>query len=448
MDYLDRKRRPHRWAGRGRALALAVGLTLLLLVLASAVFSIAGRSRDVASRSVTLHSLNESLRAATVVRAQVTFAAYLAANDAANGTNSKADIAVAVAEARRNLVDLRSSFANSDPTGLPDAETRTALGRFSTAAGRALDLAAGSRPSSSRIVVRSQLVPSFVVLRDRLTLQRDNALADVRTAGATLGRLGGLASFVIAFVLPTVTVLVYRQVTRRSRESVEIARSLALAQGRARRRQELLNRSLATIQDDFGTIEAADPDTRLAVVRRIGWDLDALKTVISGAGQLAFAATDLGQELQAVAASLRGEGARVSVSSAEGVAWADGPALETAVRYLVLEAEDMGARDAELGSSTRDGFVEIRVAHDGRALTPAVAALVFERAHDSERASVEAGAAPMRLLAAQELLEAMGGSLAHDLTDNRPAFLARLPRGRVVQPLVPAEAPKVTVAPA
>ena len=409
---LRRTERYRPWAGRGPALVLAIVLTLVLVLLASAVFSIAGRSRDVASRSVALHSFNESLRAATVVRAQVTFAAYLAENDSRFGTDSRAEIRVATREARRNLNELEATFSQTRSAGTLDEETRAALDRFTAAADRAIVVAASSQPARARTVVSGRLVPSFVVLRDRIVSLRDDALQDVRKAGSLLGRLGGLASFVIAFVLPTIAVLVYRQVMRRSRESTELARSLALERGRSQRRRQLLARSLGELQAGLAQVEAAGEDVRAPILRRLGWKVEALSTVITGTHRLAFADVELDGELVALAAELREAGIDVRVTTAEGVVWADPTALGAAVRNLALEAQSAGARRIELEARTAREHVEVRVAHDGAALTPALVSLVFERSNDDERTAVEAGAAPIGLLAAQNLIEAIGGSLA------------------------------------
>lgn len=67
-------------------------------------------------------------------------------------------------------------------------------------------------------------------------------------------------------------------------------------------------------------------------------------------------------------------------------------------------------------------------------------------AHDDERSAVEAGAAPLRLLAALELIEAMGGTLSHRTCSGGPEYVARLPRGGVLRVTVPSGAVRVSVA--
>jgi hypothetical protein len=269
-------------------------------------------------------------------------------------------------------------------------------------------------------------VPSFAALRDRLVSSRDRALTDVRRAGSLLGRLGGLASFVIAFVLPTVAVLVYRQITRRSRESIELATTLARERGRGKRRQQLLAQTLAQLHEEAMSVDALAAEARLPVIRRLGWDVEALMTVITGTRQLAFAEVNLAEELGALTRALREVGIDVGLA-AQGVAWTDPVVLRAAVRNLAVEAQDAGAERIELEASASGNHVEIALTHDGAALPATLASLVFERSHDAERAAVEVGAAPIRLLAAQKLIESTGGSLDHVAGPGAPTYLIRLP---------------------
>lgn len=428
-------RRSHRpLRGRASALALAAVLGLVLVLLASAVFSIAGRSRDVASRSVALHALNESLRAATSVRAQIAFAAYLHEADGVYGTDSKGAITASVREAQGSLAELDAA-SSTLPAQALDRETSAALARFTRDARRALRVISGGRPVDASSGVADQMVHSFSAAHERLASRRNDALADVKAAGSLLGRLGGLASFVIAFVLPTVAVLVYRQITRRTRESTHLATALARERGRADRRRKLLILRLTDMRRELAETEALASDPLPPAVSRLGWDLDALITVIGDRHLLAFAEVDLAAGLADVGEALQGAGVDVRLGTVSGAAWSDPRVLSSVLAQLVLEARASGAREVTLEAAPGSGErVAITVTHDGAALTPHVTALIFDRAHDAERASVEAGAAPIRLLAAQRSLEAMEGSLAPLPVPGRPGYVVHLPRpaGRAV----------------
>jgi hypothetical protein len=83
-----------------RALAITLVAGLGLLVLLGLVFSIARGSQQITSNATALHSADETLRTATVVRAQVGIATHLITIDDHFGTSSEEAIALSVSEAR------------------------------------------------------------------------------------------------------------------------------------------------------------------------------------------------------------------------------------------------------------------------------------------------------------------------------------------------------------
>ncbi len=265
-------------------------------------------------------------------------------------------------------------------------------------------------------------------------------------AGSLLGQLGRLASFVIAFVLPTVAVVVYRQIARRSRESISLATALARERGRTKRRRRMLALQLANLQRYLADIEEGAPDHGLAAARRLGWDLEALIAVTTDSRRLTFENVEFAVGQADLGDSPRSAGIDVHVEAAEGTAWGDPAGIATALRWLVLEAQEAGAGRIELSASDRGGRVHVTVVHDGAPLDPTVATLVFEKSHDDERAAAEGGAAPIRLLAAQELVESMGGLLSPTTGAGRPGFLADLQQAGEPPPLDSAQ--PTTAAPA
>lgn len=438
-SHADRGRvQPRPLRARRRALVLAAALGLALALLATAVFSIAARSRDVAAHSVRLHALNETLRAATVVRAQTSFAAYLAESDRVYGTRSKPAIRMAVLEARGNLAEVENALSAAPTSRAFDDDTRRAVVQFTAAAARTLARASSRSPIGSRLLVRDRLVPSFDTLRERLVSRRNTALQDVREAGSQLGRLGGLASFVIAFVLPTVAVLVYRQITTRSREAVELATALAGERGRSKRRRELLVRRLSELRLQLEAVEAHEAGERLPAIRRLRTDLDALLTVLAGVDRLAFEEVDLASELSDVVEAVRETGVDAVVDGADGIVWADPAVLGAVLRNLAAEAQALGARRVQLEAVATGESIAIVLDHDGAPLPPDIASVVFDRATVDDRAAAEGREAPVRLLAAVESVEAMGGSITPEVRAERTAYVVRLPRAGVHETVDPA----------
>ena len=101
---------------RALAVTLVSGLGLLLLI--GLVFSIANGSRQITTNATALHHADETLRAATVTRAQVGLAVHLAAVDQTFGTHSGEAIALSVSEVETALDDMMKGSAKLEAKSL------------------------------------------------------------------------------------------------------------------------------------------------------------------------------------------------------------------------------------------------------------------------------------------------------------------------------------------
>jgi len=137
-------------------------------------------------------------------------AAYATSVDSAFGSHSGPSIKTASREARRGLADLDTSV-DSLPRGreLGHASRQLDLRFTESAQARA----GADRGQSTAAAQRRYATAScrHLELPRPPRGSQDDSLSRVEEAGTLLGRLGGLASFVIAFVLPTGALLVYRR---------------------------------------------------------------------------------------------------------------------------------------------------------------------------------------------------------------------------------------------
>ena len=101
---------------RALVVTLVSGVALLLLIVL--VFSIANGSRQITTNATALHYADETLRAATVTRAQVGLAVYLSAVDQAFGTYSGTAIELSVSEADIALADMITGSVALEAAGL------------------------------------------------------------------------------------------------------------------------------------------------------------------------------------------------------------------------------------------------------------------------------------------------------------------------------------------
>jgi len=412
---------------RWQAAVAAATCGLVLALLTAAVFSIASRSRQVASQSLTLNALNETLRSLITVRAQVAFAVYLSNVDSEYGTDSRSTIAVSLREVGDGLASLEASAAAlRDDSVFDQPGSRATLSRFVKAARRALALVSADRSFAARRLVGHGMADSFTDLRGQLVARRDDVIGRVDDGGRQLGRLGGLASFLVAFVLPSVAILVYRQVTRRSKETVETAFELAQERGRWRRRRQLVERSLAELRTALASGDAA-AGKQVARAGRLAVDVETLVAVLDGTQRYSFQAVPVGDLLDEIAVEVSAEGVEVVVDAGDEQAWVDPAVLRHVLRNIAFEVRDAGARWLELRAAAQSDGLELEVRSDGALLPADAVALVFERAGVAERAAVEAGAGPIRLVVAQELLEGMGGALSYVPGRAESMFVARVP---------------------
>lgn len=418
-------------ASRAPAVITALVLVGVLVVLASSVFSIASRSRSVARGSVVLHSLNEGLRAATVARAQIVFAAYLAESDAAYGTRSRGAIGVALGEARAGLTDLSVAVA-ALPEGTLDPISSAAVTDFTDLAGETVSLVEAGKASDARVLVRDGLVPAFAEARDRIVDRRDQALEDVTGVGRLLGRLGNLASFVITFLLPSVAVLVYRQLRKRSRHSVELAVELARERGQAERRDRSVLQQLDALRLELDAVAGLPVDRQAPTARRVAVTAGSLASVALGPEQLAFGRVELVSALHGAVRELRLAGIAIDLRGAEGAAWTDAEALRSALLALVVDAHERGATEILVDAVDADGHATIAIAHDGARLPAAERDALFVRATPEQRIAVEACEAPVRLLAALQATEAAGGTLTPVDGTLRSGYALRFPRADAI----------------
>ncbi|MBT8239755.1 MAG: hypothetical protein KJN63_00845, partial [Acidimicrobiia bacterium] len=217
--------RPRIRSRSALGVALAVGLALFVLV--ASAFSVAAESRVVATKSNQLHACDEILRSAITVRSQLGSAVNFAQLDRSQNTDSSQIIDVAIADARRSMSDMDATSYCVAESG--DGSVVTDFAASATQVAALLSSGSDADLAEARTLLVGRLDSEYGTLISALILQREILVRSLTEADETLGQLGALATFIIAFFVPTVAMLVYRQITRRQRETIELARLLSEA---------------------------------------------------------------------------------------------------------------------------------------------------------------------------------------------------------------------------
>ena len=202
-----------RW-DRTLALTLFIGVTLLVVL--GLVFAVAQGSRRITHDAGTLHVADESLRSATVARAQATLALHMTTVDQEFGTNSSDAVALSITEAFEALDAFGEGIEHLTEQG-GFVGLRTTAGEYEGAGRSLLVLLTGNELEAARQLAETALASSFDASTSLLVDARDTLADKIAASDALLGRIGNLARFLVAFLIPAAIVFIYRSLLRRSK---------------------------------------------------------------------------------------------------------------------------------------------------------------------------------------------------------------------------------------
>lgn len=389
---------------------LIAGLTLVLL--STAVFSLAATTRSLSTDAEKLHTADESLRAATTARAQLALALHGSRVDSKLGSDSSASIAASLAEAQLALDGFERSIA------LLDSDVAsTSAAAFLDAARQSEDSLLVPTSDDERVRVDSELDDSYGTLVDDLTADRERFLAQVAQADRRMGTLGNLASFVVAFLLPTSAIFIYRQLARRPRRQVELEHELNLHQRMDRDRSQTLRLGLERFD---AQVDAGNPDLVLAEARR----LSAVSSLVYGQHTYDVARVELGETLTAIAAEAN-KALPCEVTSDELAVLVDAAALQLAVGTLVDGARFRGATRVHLAGRDAPATGKIEILTDGEVIAPLTIREAFLEATELTRSSDQQH---RELVLARTLLEGMGARIEYHQSGEYEKFEITVPR--------------------
>ncbi|NNC73955.1 MAG: hypothetical protein HKN93_00450, partial [Acidimicrobiia bacterium] len=210
-----------RRAAWDRTLALTLFIGVSFLVILGLVFSVAQGSRRITNNASNLHTADETLRAATVARAQLALAVHVMGVDRELGTNSAESIDLSISESTEAL----DAFA----AGIQQLESVDNFGTFTTMAasfentGRTLVLLLeADEVEAARQLAESTFVTAFDQTSASLVIARDELADEIESSDLLLGRIGNIARFLVAFLIPAAIVFIYRALLARQQRQAEL----------------------------------------------------------------------------------------------------------------------------------------------------------------------------------------------------------------------------------
>ena len=431
---------------RALFITLVSGVGLLLLI--GLVFSIAIGSRQITTNATGLHHADETLRAATVTRAQVGLAVHLATVDQTFGTYSGEAIELSVSEADTALVDMMTGLVELEAAGLLGEDgLGLMVETFEETARDIIDLLLISDIGAARSLAPT-LNTEFLTLVSQLEGVRDQLAVSVAVSDAFLGRIGDVARFLVAFLVPAAVIFIYRELLIRQQRQRELEGRLDSERHLSRAREEFIANAshelrtpltgitgLAMLLAEDPTLSESEAASELLdlIISESG-DLarmieDLLTTARLDAGALHYNFEDIEicEEVSEVVEPMTRSGAEISIQCDPGLVRADQLRLRQVLRNLLSNALKYGGSGIEVRGLVEGRTYVCSVSDDGPGIPGEVADRLFQRFVHQGSAAALTGSVGLGLSIVQALLQGMGGSITHARTEGKTIFTVRLP---------------------
>jgi signal transduction histidine kinase len=418
-----------------------------LLVILGLVFSIAQGSQQITTRASQLHNADESLRAATVVRAQLGLAVYLTRIDDEYGTNSQPAIDVSVQETMTALDDLATGVEELESHGMHDAMAAIEAAGSYRATTAAVLRAIEEKNAATAGDLWGEHATEFNLLVANLEGIRDELRNEVNQSDVFLGRIGTLTRFLVAFLVPAAVIFIYRELLLRQHRQTELEGRLESERRLSRAREEFIANAshelrtpltgisgLAQILAEDPTIAGSNSASELLHLiisesndlSRMVEDLLTTARIDAGALHFDFEELSISEIVSDVAEPLVRAG--LSVTWECEPAFVKGDALRTrqVLRNLLSNARKYGGPHIEVRGRIDGRTYTCEVIDDGDGVPSHISDRMFERfvhrGHTGVKDSVGLGLAIVHALA-----QGMGGSVRYERRDENTVFTVRLP---------------------
>ncbi|HLA67672.1 MAG TPA: HAMP domain-containing sensor histidine kinase [Acidimicrobiia bacterium] len=434
---------------RGRLAALTLGAGVAIVVVFALVFSIAYGSRGVAAHAAALHNADEALRAATVARSQSGLAAHLSILERDFEFDAGDGIDLSESETRLALDDLESALQGmSDATGNVDAGIQSSAATFSVTVGDVLDrLDAGDVDGAEAIAVES-LDRSFRALIGYVVVERDHQAGEVAAANALMGRIGDIARFLVAFLVPTAAIVIYRELSRRQQRQRDLEVRLDTEKELNKARDEFVANAshelrtpltsifgLAHLLEEDSAVQGSESSLEMTGMiisetndlSRMVDDLLTTARLDAGALHYQFENINALDEVREVVLPMRRSGAAIGVDCQPALVRSDRLRLRQVVRNLISNANKYGGASVRIIGRIVAGWYEVRVEDDGEGIPEELHDRLFQRFLHQGDLPLVLGSVGLGLSIVRALTEGMGGAVWYERRQGWTCFVVRVP---------------------
>lgn len=433
-----------------RATSVTVVAGLALLAVFGMVFAIARATEGITQDAANLHSADEVLRSATVVRAQLTIGAHAGTVDDQFGTDSTEVIARSIAEIEQAMADIDTGL--SQIGSMEGAGALVTLARdFRGAVDESLSALAESDYPRAQSVAETSLETSHSGLVTELVEMRDQLRQSVDSSDHLLRLVGTIAGFLVAVLIPSAVILVYRALMRRQARQTFLESRLEAEQQLSRAREEFVANAshelrtpltsitgLALLLEEDPTVAASDSLSELVgLIAAEATDLsrmveDMLTTARLDVGELSFQFEDMrvSDIVADVVKSMRASSVDMVVDCSPERVRCDPARLRQVVRNLISNACKYGGGTVWVRGRPDGHTYVLDVVDKGPGVSPEIEDRLFQRFVHQGKETATSSSVGLGLSIVRSLLDGMGGTVTYRRQDDESCFSVRLPLGR------------------
>jgi signal transduction histidine kinase len=432
-----------------RSLALTMFTGLALLLVLGLVFSVAFGSQRITSDAGSLHVADETLRAATVARAQLALATHMGAVDSRYGSNSSAAVSLSTAEASDALGEFEEGMARLSTAGFVEDEELQALASGFQSTGTAMvTLLASNDPLAAQQLMESSFGTAFEKVTGRLVGIRDHLRQTVAASDIALGRIGNIARFLVAFLIPAIVIFVYRELLKRQQRQIELenrlenerqlgaARETFIANASHELRTPLTSIiGLSVLLAEDPVIQQAPQSAELIDViigesddlARMVEDLLTTARLDSGALHYVFDDIEIHAEMTDTVDLIQRGGQQIHLTCVPGVVRTDRLRFRQLLRNLLSNAKKYGGPNVRVVGRIEGRTYVCEVIDDGPGIPEELTGRLFERFIHQGHMTATKDSVGLGLSIVHALAQGMGGSVSYDRTDDETHFIVRMP---------------------
>jgi len=435
---MDKRKMP--WHRHPIFLTLLAGLALL--VLASAVYTVALRARQLSKAAQQAHGLNETLRVASAVRSDLLLANGYRIIDGA-GFDASLALSQTLENADSGVASLESALADTD---VKEFNTVVEPGNEFVAAVLAHIEATRNSPSGPEtLATQARLDASFTEVFGALGTERQTMLERMESINETMNQVGSTAGYGVAFLVPAIALYVF-EALRRTRLRARLGEQQAHTLERRLRSvatkdiQELddLARQIRVLRNDPAN---AAPDIQV----RLSGMAHRISTMNNRALSVGAMVTTQVVPMH-VETLIRGAtrasditGVEVHTALQDQILHGDERHLHHILVELLRNAELHGGDDIRITAYQWDDSMTISVLDNGGGLNSEVEQALFAEDELELRHKLRDGDYGAGLLATRSRAEAMGAELSYDRTGGLTQFTVRFPVSSDGNPKSPKE---------